>query len=103
MEPSRSPRYAGPTVEPLPRYVPQSEDTTEAVDRMLFEHWRRLSVLEKAELLRDLCRSLHEHQIAGLAARHPTASSAELEDLAARARLGPDLYARADAARRALR
>jgi hypothetical protein len=83
-------------------YAPQSPDTSEAADRMLFDHWRRMTVTEKAQLVRDLCRSLHELQIAGLQARHPEASRQELEDMAARIRLGDELFEKADAARRAL-
>lgn len=88
---------------PSSGYVPQSEDTSEEADRLLFDHWRRMSSEEKGQLVRDLCRSLHALQLAGLQARHPEASRRELEDMAARIRLGDELYAKADAARRARR
>lgn len=69
---------------------------------MQFDHWRKMSIADKGELLRGLCRSLHELSLAGLQARHPDASRDELEDMAARIRLGDDLYEKALAAKRRL-
>ncbi len=75
-------------------YVPQSPDTSEWADRLLFDHWRAMSIVEKAELVRDLCQAQHELSLAGLRARHPEASEEELELMAARLRLGDELFER---------
>jgi len=81
------------SAEPVPPRH-QAPDTDPWVERMMFDHWRGLEPLEKAELVSDLCRSLFELSLAGLRSRHPEATEHELEHMAARLRLGDELYER---------
>jgi hypothetical protein len=79
---------------PPPGYRTQSEDTSYWAERLLFDHWRALSPVEKAEIGRQACLALHQGLIAGLRVRHPNASDDELELRAAIAKYGADTMRR---------
>lgn len=76
-------------------YRPQAEDTTEAVDRLVFDGFRRMSVSERLELAAAASRSLERLAIAGLRVRFPEATDEELRRRAGAIRLGPELTRRA--------
>jgi hypothetical protein len=72
----------------------QSRDTGPWAERILIAHWRSLHPWEKAALVADLSQAVHELSLAGIAARFPEADPEEIEFLAARQRLGPELMRR---------
>lgn len=81
-----------PADRPTSRYRPQSRDTDERVDRLLFDRWRALSPAEKARIVTAATQALHRTHLAGLRRRHPDDDERTLEDLAARIRLGDELF-----------
>ena len=87
------------TMEPH-RTRHQPSDTDPWAERMLFDHWRSMKPAEKGELVRKLCRSLLQTHLAGLRSRHPDATEDELRHMAARIRLGDELYEKFIAATR---
>jgi hypothetical protein len=82
------------TLEAPPGYVLQSEDGNYGVERFLFERWRSMSPREKIGLLDQHSACLRELSLAGLRARHPTASEPQIELLAAKLWLGEELFER---------
>ena len=59
-------------------YKSQSDDTTEAVDRLMFEAYARMSADEKLHCVRDLNRTCKILRLTGFRADHPDASEDEL-------------------------
>ncbi len=59
-------------------YRPQSADTTEAVDRLMFEAYGRMSADEKLRRVRDLNRTCKMLCLQGLRERYPDADETEL-------------------------
>jgi hypothetical protein len=72
---------------------PLARDTDEWAERLLVERWRAMTSVDKAAYLTGLCRSLHRLSVAGVRARHPTASEAELQDRATALRIGAERFA----------
>ncbi|HMQ22614.1 MAG TPA: hypothetical protein PKE00_09010 [Planctomycetota bacterium] len=72
-------------------YEPQASDTTEAIDRLVFEGFRAMSPRERLELARKACHAVERMSIAGLRLRYPNASDDELRKRAGAKRLGPEL------------
>ncbi|MBI2214426.1 MAG: hypothetical protein HYU52_12340 [Acidobacteria bacterium] len=58
-------------------YTPQARDTSEKIDRMQFELWRRMSLQERVELFRSFNDSVQEMALIGIRMRHPNASERE--------------------------
>lgn len=54
-----------------------SQDTTAEVERTQIDAWRRMSPLEKVELLAQATRDALTLALAGIRQRHPTASDRE--------------------------
>jgi hypothetical protein len=81
-------------------YRPQAQDTSEAVDRMLMDAYRRMSPAEKMERVRALSRAAHQAAAAGIRLRQPDASEADIRIILAVRRLGEDIVRRALAKRR---
>ncbi|NOT30152.1 MAG: hypothetical protein HOP15_06875 [Planctomycetes bacterium] len=80
--------------EAPPGYRTQSEDTTYAAERILFERWRTLRLDEKAALVARASRDLHTLCLAGLKHRLPEASARELEIRAMALKYGKELVQR---------
>jgi hypothetical protein len=81
-------------------YRPQAQDTSEAVDRMLMDAYRRMSPAEKMDRVRALSRAAHQAAAAGIRLRQPEASEADIRIILAVRRLGEDIVRRALAKRR---
>lgn len=81
-------------LEPPNGWVPQSEDAVYAVERLQFDHWRAMSARERVALLDQHSAFIRELCLAGMRLRHPMASEAEIELMAAELWLGADLFAR---------
>lgn len=64
------------------------DDTHPEVRRRQIARWRSMEPWEKARLLTEACRGLHELQMAGLRRRFPEADEEELRLRAVVARLG---------------
>jgi hypothetical protein len=79
---------------PPPGYRTQSEDTSYAAERLLFERWAAMSLHEKAMLVDQASRDLHELCVAGLRHRMPEASDYELEIRAMALKYGAELVRR---------
>lgn len=75
----------------VPPYVPQSCDTSEAVDRVVFEGIRRMTPVRRLEIAAGASRALHRLSVAGLRLRHPEATEEELFRRAGALRLGREL------------
>ncbi len=75
-------------------YRPQSEDTSEAVDRMVFDGLHAMTPVERLELARLACQGVHRMTIAGLRMQFPDAGDEELDCRAKARRLGRDLTLR---------
>jgi hypothetical protein len=80
-------------------YRPQSEDTSEPVDRMLMAAYGRMSPSEKLERVRALSQAVHEMAAAGIRLRRPDASDEEIRHILAVRRLGEELVERARGSR----
>jgi hypothetical protein len=76
---------------PVVPYRPQSEDTSEAVDRQVFDGLRAMTPLQRLELAARASRAVHRLSVAGLRLRYPDASEVELGRRAGALRLGPEL------------
>lgn len=75
----------------LPRvtpYTPQARDTTEAIDRAVFDGFRAMTPLRRLEIAANASRALRRLSIAGLRLRYPDASEQELFRRAGAQRLG---------------
>lgn len=79
---------------PPPGYRTQSEDTSYAAERLLFEHWSSMTLDEKAALVARASRDLHTLCLAGLKHRLPEASPRELEIRAMALKYGKELVQR---------
>lgn len=78
----------------MPGYRPQSEDTSEAVDRMVMEGFAEMSPAERIQLAIDAWNAMVQLSIAGLRMQYPTASEEELQRRAGARRLGRELTLR---------
>jgi len=76
-------------------YRPQANDTTVAVDQLVFEGLRRMTPAERLELAAAASRSLERLAMAGLRSRLSAASDEELRRRAGALRLGPERTRRA--------
>ncbi len=72
-------------------YRTQSRDTDARIERLLIEHLRSLSAVEKVALVRAACKAAETWTRAGLRLRHPDADEAELRLRAGAQRLGPEV------------
>lgn len=79
----------------ISRYVPQSPDTSEAVDRLVFERYRQMQPREKVRMVMELNRTVEAMALAGLRMRHPDASERELRLRLAARRYGRELVIQA--------
>lgn len=68
-----------------------SDDTTAAAEDTQVELWRRMSSIEKAQLITGLCQATDTLALAGIRHRYPTASPRECFLRLAVLRLGRDL------------
>lgn len=75
-------------------YRTQSLDTPEAVERIVFAGYRRMSPAEKMARMVELSRAAEGFSRAGLRARHPGLDDEQIDVKLAEVRLGPDLVAR---------
>ena len=91
-DPRRDPRYADPNVS---SYVPQSSDTSEAVDRAVFAGIRAMTPLQRLQIATRASRALHRLSVAGLRLRYPDATEEELSRRAGALRLGAELTRKA--------
>ncbi|MCC6785571.1 MAG: hypothetical protein IT457_22150 [Planctomycetes bacterium] len=78
----------------MPGYRPQSEDTSEAVDRQVCAGLAALSPAERLRLAMDAWHAMVALSIAGLRSQYPDASEDELRCRAGARRLGPELTLR---------
>lgn len=78
--------------KPPPGYVTQSPDTAYWAEKLLFDRWRELEPWEKAAIADDLTRFSHQMRAIGLRQRYPTATQVELDEMAARERLGDERW-----------
>ena len=76
-------------------YRTQSEDTSEEVERILIEAWRRWTPAEKLARMMAMTRRIQEVQLAEIKRRHPDAGEWELKMRLASRRLEPELMRRA--------
>jgi hypothetical protein len=76
-------------------YRPQAHDTTEAIDRLVFEGFARMAPAARLALCARACRDLRELSMAGLRLRYPNASDRELRCRAGALALGRELTLRA--------
>ena len=75
-------------------------DTSADADAVLFARLRAMSVGERADLTRQLCRDVERIARAGILAQHPDASSGEVAREVVRRRYGETLAAEAYGAAR---
>jgi hypothetical protein len=76
-------------------YRPQSEDTSEEVDRLLVEAWRKWTPAEKLARMVAMTRRIQAIQLADIRRRHPDADEWELKMRLASRRLPADLMRQA--------
>ena len=91
-DPTRIAGYAGSHVS---SYVPQSSDTSEAVDRAVFDGIRGMTPLRRLQIAARASRALHRLSVAGLRQRYPDATEGELSRRAGALRLGRELTLKA--------
>jgi hypothetical protein len=60
------------------RYVTQSPDTSEEIDRLLFERYRQMEPWEKFRMVAEMMETAEVFAFAGLRLRYPDASEREL-------------------------
>ena len=72
-------------------YRPQSEDTSQTVERLQFDVYRGMTPAQKIERIRALCRGADELSLAGLRHRHPDETQQQLRWRLAAMRLGDGL------------
>jgi hypothetical protein len=58
--------------------VTQSPDTSEEIDRLLFERYRQMQPWEKLRMVAEMIETAEVLAFAGLRLRHPDASDREL-------------------------
>jgi len=75
MDVSDRPHDRGPTSR---GYTPQSADTSEDLDRLLFQHWAALDGAEKLAMAMRASTSVREVCARGIEARHPGAGPDEV-------------------------
>lgn len=75
-------------------YRPQARDTSEAVDRKMFERLRAMTPGERLAVAAQASVALERLSIAGLRLRYPNASEEELRRRAGARRLGRELTIR---------
>ena len=78
-----------------PRGAILSRDTTEEAERVQVGIWRRMSSLERAQVITGACRAARAFAFAGLRARHPEASERMLVALYVELTAGSELARRA--------
>jgi hypothetical protein len=76
-------------------YRTQSDDTSEAAERLQVEAWRTWTPAEKLSRMAAMTRRLQELQLADIRRRHPDADDWELKLRLASRRLDPELMRRA--------
>ncbi len=79
---------------PAPRIAVLSADTTADVEQRQIDAWRRLSPLERLQLVSDTTRAVMNLSLAGIRHRHPQASERECFLRLAAIRLGVDTVRR---------
>lgn len=79
-------------------YKTQSEDTTEAADRLWFENLRRLGPGKRLEIARNLSRRQRNAAWSGLRRANPHLSERELQVKAVEIWYGAELAAQLEAA-----
>ena len=81
--------------QPIPPagYRLQARDTAYAVERMLIDWWRGMSVVEKAAQVGASFRAVEELAAAGVRLRYPHADAREVWLRTVALRLGPELTA----------
>lgn len=77
------------------RYVTQSPDTSEEIDRLVFERYQRMSPREKVRIVMALNRTVEALALAGLRQQYPGASERELRLRLAARRYGRELVMQA--------
>ena len=77
------------------RYRPQSLDADAVFERVLFDRWRAMDVVDKAELIDAMARDAADLSRAGVRMRHPAADEREINLRVFALRLGRDLMVRA--------
>ena len=80
---------------PPPGYRTQSADTDFAVERLLFDAYRRMPSWEKASRMSETVQALELLALAGIAQRHPAATERESRLRLAALRLDRDTMIRA--------
>jgi hypothetical protein len=78
-----------------PRRAVLSRDTSAEAEQLQVEIWRRMSHIERAQVITGACRAARAFAFAGLRARHPDASERMLVALYAELTAGPELARRA--------
>lgn len=68
-----------------------SDDTTAEAERMQVEIWRRMSSLERAQVITGACQAARAFAFAGLRQRHPEATDRTLVALYVELTAGPEL------------
>ena len=81
--------------------IVRPSDTSPTIQARMDAWYRSLSPTERGELLREAWRTGRELQLAGLRARFPQETEAQLELRLAERWLGPELFARVMEQRRA--
>jgi hypothetical protein len=77
-----------------PGYRTQSEDTSYAAERLMFDRLRGLGSVETARWIDSACRMMDELLLAGLRRQFPGAGAEELELRAAVQKYGAELVER---------
>jgi len=70
-------------------------DTAPEVQHIQVDLWRKMSSLEKAQVVKQVSRSVRELSLAGIRQRHPSASARECLLRYAQITLGRELAGRA--------
>lgn len=73
----------------------QSLDTSSEAERILVEHYRRLSFTEKVRIIEDLNRMTEDLALVGILERHPSATEEEQRLRLAALKYGRDLVVQA--------
>jgi hypothetical protein len=77
------------------RYVTQSPDTSEAVDRFLMERYRKMTPSDKMRMVTELNETVEAVALTGLRMRYPDAPERELRLRLAAIRYGRELVIKA--------
>jgi hypothetical protein len=75
-------------------YRPQSEDTSEVIDRMVFAGLAKMRPEQRLDLAMGMFRAVEQLSIAGLRLQYPNASEEDLRRRAGARRLGRELTLR---------